>query len=78
MGTDAVMHTAAMKRANGSTVGARGQVTNEKETRAGILGPPPRLPDPDKGWDELVEEAAAAEYMAKERRERDDSGDEDD
>ena len=37
---------------------------------AGILGPPPRLPDPSKSWDELVEEAAAAEYLAKERRAR--------
>ncbi len=35
---------------------------------AGILGPPPRLPDANKSWDELVEEAAAAEYRAGERR----------
>jgi hypothetical protein len=78
MGTDAVMHTAAMKRANGSTVGARGQVTNEKETRAGILGPPPRLPDPNKGWDELVEEAAVAEYLAQERHPKGEVVDDDD
>jgi len=72
------MHTSAMKRANGSTVGARDQIASEKETLAGILGRPPRLPDPDKGWDELVEEAAAPEYLARERRERDGSVDEDD
>jgi bifunctional DNA-binding transcriptional regulator/antitoxin component of YhaV-PrlF toxin-antitoxin module len=35
---------------------------------AGILGPPPRVPDPARSWDELVEEAAAAEYLAGERR----------
>ena len=58
-----------MKRANGATVGDRGQDTGEKETPAGILGPPPRLPDPAKDWDELVEEAAVAEYLAKERHE---------
>ncbi len=32
---------------------------------AGILGPPPRLPEPAKSWDDLVEEAAAAEYLAE-------------
>jgi bifunctional DNA-binding transcriptional regulator/antitoxin component of YhaV-PrlF toxin-antitoxin module len=37
---------------------------------AGVLGPPPRLPDPNKSWDDLVEEAAAAEYLAEERRAR--------
>lgn len=35
---------------------------------AGILGPPPRLPDPDKSWDQLVEEAAAGEFLADQRR----------
>jgi hypothetical protein len=72
------MHTSAMKRANGSTVGPRDQVTSERETLAGILGPPPRLPDPDKGWDELVEEAAAAEYLAKERRSSGEAGNDED
>lgn len=37
---------------------------------AGVLGPPPRRPDPAKSWDELVEEAAAAEYLADQRRAR--------
>jgi hypothetical protein len=47
-----------MKRARaGTSVGERGQVTIDEKTLAGILGPPPRLPDPNKGWDELVEEA---------------------
>jgi bifunctional DNA-binding transcriptional regulator/antitoxin component of YhaV-PrlF toxin-antitoxin module len=45
---------------------------------AGILGPPPRLPDPDKSWDELVEEAAATEYLANERRARGEPVDDDD
>lgn len=44
---------------------------------AGILGPPPRLPDPNKGWDELVEEAAATEYLARERRARGEPVDDD-
>jgi bifunctional DNA-binding transcriptional regulator/antitoxin component of YhaV-PrlF toxin-antitoxin module len=44
---------------------------------AGILGPPPRLPDPDKVWDELVEEAAATEYLAEERRARGEPVDDD-
>jgi bifunctional DNA-binding transcriptional regulator/antitoxin component of YhaV-PrlF toxin-antitoxin module len=37
---------------------------------AGILGPPPRLPDSSRSWDDLVEEAAVAEYQADERRAR--------
>ncbi len=45
---------------------------------AGILGPPPRLPDPSKSWDELVADAAAAEYLAKERRARGEPVDDDD
>jgi bifunctional DNA-binding transcriptional regulator/antitoxin component of YhaV-PrlF toxin-antitoxin module len=45
---------------------------------AGILGPPPRLPDPNKSWDELVEEAAATEYRAAERRARGQPVDDDD
>ena len=72
------MHTSVMKGATGSTDGEQGQVTSEKETRAGILGPPPRLPDPNKSWDELVEEAAAAEYLAEERRARGEPVDDDD
>ncbi len=44
---------------------------------AGILGPPPRRPDPTKSWDELVEEAAAAEYLADQRRARGEADDED-
>lgn len=74
----AVMHTSSMKRANGSPVGDRSQDTIGQETLAGILGPPPRLPDPGKGWDELVEKAAAAEFLARQRRESDGSVDEDD
>jgi hypothetical protein len=35
---------------------------------AGVLGPPPRRPDPGRSWDDLVEEAAAAEYLADQRR----------
>jgi DNA-binding response OmpR family regulator len=50
---DAVMHTSTMNGANGSADDERGPVTGEKETLAGILGRPPHLPDPDKGWDEL-------------------------
>ncbi len=72
------MHTSSMKRANGSPVGDRSQDTIGQEALAGILGPPPRPPDPNKGWDELVEEAAAAEYLARQRRESDASVDEDD
>ena len=45
---------------------------------AGILGPPPRVPDPSKSWDELVEEAAATEYLAEERRARGEPFDDDD
>jgi bifunctional DNA-binding transcriptional regulator/antitoxin component of YhaV-PrlF toxin-antitoxin module len=45
---------------------------------AGVLGPPPRLPDPSKSWDELVEEAATAEYLAEQRRARGESVDDDD
>jgi hypothetical protein len=45
---------------------------------AGILGRPPRRPDPGKSWDELVEEAAAAEYLAQERRSRGEATDDDD
>ena len=33
---------------------------------AGILGPPPRLPEQGKSWDEILEDAAAAEYASKE------------
>jgi bifunctional DNA-binding transcriptional regulator/antitoxin component of YhaV-PrlF toxin-antitoxin module len=44
---------------------------------AGVLGPPPRRPDPGKSWDELVEEAAAAEYLADQRRARGEAGDDD-
>lgn len=44
---------------------------------AGILGPPPRLPDPNKSWDELVAEAAAAAYLDKERRARGEPADDD-
>lgn len=67
-----------MKRARaGTSVGERGQVTIDEKTLAGILGPPPRLPDPNKGWDELVEEAAAAEYLAKERHPKGDAVDDD-
>ena len=73
-----VVHTSAMKGANGSADDERGQVTSDKETLAGILGPPPRLPDPNKGWDDLVEEAAAAEYLAKERHPKGEAVDEDD
>ena len=72
------MHTSAMKRANGSTVGARDQVASEKETLAGILGPPPRLPDPTRSWYELVEEAAAAEHLAEVQRARGEPVDDDD
>jgi hypothetical protein len=75
---DAVMHTSTMNGANGSADDERGPVTSEEETLAGVLGPPPRLPDPDKGWDELVEEAAAAEYLAKERRSSGEAGDDGD
>jgi hypothetical protein len=75
---DSVMHTSVMTDANGSTDGKQGLVTSEEATSAGILGPPPRLPDPDKGWDELVEEASAAERLARERRDRDESVDEED
>jgi bifunctional DNA-binding transcriptional regulator/antitoxin component of YhaV-PrlF toxin-antitoxin module len=42
---------------------------------AGVLGPPPRQPDPGKSWDELVEEAAAAEYVADQRRARGEADD---
>lgn len=66
-----------MNGANGSTDGEPGQVTSEKATSAGILGPPPRLPDPNKGWDELVEEAAAAEYLAEEGHPKGDAVDDD-
>ncbi|HYN47529.1 MAG TPA: hypothetical protein VER83_01610 [Candidatus Nanopelagicales bacterium] len=67
-----------MKRARaGMSVGERGQVTIDEKTLAGILGPPPRLPDPNKGWDELVEEAAADEYLAKERHPKGDAVDDD-
>lgn len=54
--------------------------TAEPHTRsiAGILGPPPRLPDPGKTWDELVEEAAAAEYLAKQRHRSGEATDDDD
>jgi hypothetical protein len=45
---------------------------------AGVLGPPPRLPDPGRSWDELVEEAAAAEHRAGERRARGEPVDDDD
>lgn len=45
---------------------------------AGILGPPPRLPDPNRSWGELVEMAAAAEYLAEERRARGEPVDDDD
>ena len=45
---------------------------------AGILGPPPRLPDPGRSWDDLVEEAAATEYLADERRARGEDIDDDD
>jgi hypothetical protein len=65
-----------MKRADGSTGGEHGQPTIEEKTLAGILGPP-RLPDPDKSWDELVEEAAVAEYLAKERLSRGEADDDD-
>ena len=64
---DAVVHTSAMKGVDGSTVDERGHVTSDEGAAAGILGPPPRLPDPNMTWDEPVEEAAAAEYLAKER-----------
>jgi bifunctional DNA-binding transcriptional regulator/antitoxin component of YhaV-PrlF toxin-antitoxin module len=37
---------------------------------AGILGPPPRLPDPAKSWEDLVEEATAAEYLDEQREAR--------
>jgi bifunctional DNA-binding transcriptional regulator/antitoxin component of YhaV-PrlF toxin-antitoxin module len=37
---------------------------------AGVLGPPPRLPDPNLDWDELVADAAAAAFLEKERRSR--------
>ena len=42
-----------------------------------MLGPPPRLPDPDMSWDELVEEAAASEYLAKERQSRGEAANDD-
>jgi bifunctional DNA-binding transcriptional regulator/antitoxin component of YhaV-PrlF toxin-antitoxin module len=42
---------------------------------AGVLGPPPRRPDPGKSWDELVEEAAADEYLADQRRARGEADD---
>jgi len=45
---------------------------------AGVLGPPPRLPDPSKTWDELVEEAAAAEYLANEQGSSDETTENDD
>jgi bifunctional DNA-binding transcriptional regulator/antitoxin component of YhaV-PrlF toxin-antitoxin module len=45
---------------------------------AGVLGPPPRLPDPGKSWNELVEVAAAAEYVAEQRRARGEDADDDD
>ena len=44
---------------------------------AGVLGPPPRRPDPGKSWDELVEEAAAAEYLADQRRASGETDDDD-
>ena len=45
---------------------------------AGILGPPLRLPDPNRSWGELVEMATAAEYLAEERRARGEPVDDDD
>ena len=45
---------------------------------AGILGPPPRLPDPNMSWDELVADAAAAAYAEKERQARGGPADDDD
>lgn len=45
---------------------------------AGILGPPPRLPDPNMSWDEMVAEAAAAAYAEKERQARGEPADDDD
>jgi hypothetical protein len=52
----------------------------EPHTRsaAGILGPPPRLPAPGTSWDETVEEAAAAEYLAKQRHRSGEATDDDD
>jgi len=35
---------------------------------AGVLGPPPRLPEGDFEFDEAVEMGEAEEYLAKERR----------
>jgi hypothetical protein len=54
--------------------------TAEPHTRsiAGILGPPPRRPDPNRSWDDLVEEAAVAEYFADQRRAWGEAGDDDD
>jgi hypothetical protein len=45
---------------------------------AGILGPPPRRPDPGWSWDDLVEEAAVAEYLADQRRAGGEASDDDD
>jgi len=45
---------------------------------AGILGPPPRVPEGDFDFDEAVEMAAAEEYFAQERRARGEAVDDDD
>jgi AbrB family looped-hinge helix DNA binding protein len=45
---------------------------------AGILGPPPRLPDPNMSWDDMVADAAAAAYAEKERQARGEPADDDD
>jgi hypothetical protein len=45
---------------------------------AGMLGPPPRRPDPGRSWDDLVEEAAVAEYLADQRRAKGEATDDDD
>ncbi len=67
--------------------GAQHDERNERErpkaephtrSTAGILGPPPRLPAPGKTWDETVEEAAAAEYLAKQRHRSGEAADDDD
>lgn len=44
---------------------------------AGILGPPPRRPDPTRSWDDLVEEAAVAEYLEDQKRATGDAGHDD-
>ncbi len=44
---------------------------------AGILGPPPRIPEGDYDFDEAVELGAAEEWLRKERRARGEAVEED-